>query len=196
MTERRMRRAAAGILLATAACTGLLLATGSLVTHGDQGVLSDVQTAASLKQKLAVESQEAQVQAAARNAPQPAKNPKTPRPAATPEPWPTGIFETPQAPFSTSLYQITNQWQGRIGDEFVQVYAGARTADPSQGVLVVLTTSALDLSDHTTTSGGFYPLVASGSLRIVAGDASGLSISSARGLAFTFDLKTRALTPR
>jgi hypothetical protein len=192
-------RTAAKLFVATFA--GLALAIGILfvgdrtIAHADNGTLSDVQTAASLQQKLATEQRIAAAQAAARNLVQPTKNPRRPSgPPATPQPWPTGIFESAQAPFSTALYVITNQWQARIGDEYIQIYAGAKTADPTQGVIVVLTTSAIDLSDHSAQTGGVYVTTEKlGALRIASASGTRLSITTPGGKTFVFDAVTRSL---
>ena len=195
---RTVRVAATGVL-AGLVVTAVVLAAGTLRTtsHAGDGTLSDVQTATSLRTKLAVEQQLQAAQEAARARPQPAKDPR--RGVATlpsPAPWPSGIFETPQAPFSPALYRIANQWQGRIGDEFVQVYAGAKTADPTQGVIVVLTTSAIDLSDRTAQTGGFYLTTEKlGALRIVSATGTSLALVTPGGMQFVFDVASRALVP-
>lgn len=112
-------------------------------------------------------------------------------------PWPSGIFERSQAPFSATLYQITNQWQGQIGSEFVRVYAGAKTADPTQGIIVVLTTSTVDLADHTRQTGGLFLTPDKlGALRIVSANGPQLTLVTPGGRQFMFDAAARTLVPR
>jgi len=195
-TRRSLRLAAASVVGGIALTTVVLAVTAERsASHAGDGTLSDVQTAASLKMKLAVEHQLGAAQEAARKLLPPPKDPK--RGVAvvpSPGPWPSGIFESPQAPFTPALYRISNQWQGRIGDEFVQVFAGAKTADPSQGVVVVLTTSAIDLSNRTPQTGGFYLTPEKlGALRIVSADGTHLTLATPSGKRFAFDVISRVL---
>lgn len=184
------------VMAAVVGLTAAGLAISNLtISHADDGILTDVQTAASLKTKLAVEQQRDAAQQAARGLPQPPKDPRRgsgTQPAVAP--WPTGIFEQRQAPFSSALYRITNHWQGKIGDEFVTVYAGAKTADPTQGVVVVLTTSAIDLSDRTLQTGGLYLTAEKlGALKLVAAQGTRLTLVTPGGKNYVFDLANRGL---
>lgn len=166
------------------------------ISHADEGILSDVQTAASLKTKLAVEQQREAAQQAARGLPRPPKDPRLgagTQPAVVP-PLPTGVFESSQTPFSAALYRISNHWRGKIGDEYVTVYAGAKTADPTQGVVVVLTTSAIDLADRTAQTGGLYLTAEKlGGLKLVAAQGTRLTLITSGGNNYLFDLANRGL---
>lgn len=113
-----------------------------------------------------------------------------PPPHTTPAPWPSGIFERSQAPLPASLYTITNQWQNDVGGRHVQVYVGAETPFPSQGVVIVQTTS-LDLQTVRTMT--YLTPVTSGRLRIVAAQGSQLTLTAASGTSYVFDVVARTL---
>jgi hypothetical protein len=105
--------------------------------------------------------------------------------AATPEPWPEGIFETGQAPFPSSLY---HQWQANLREAHVQVYAGSEADDASQGVVVVRVTS-LDLK--TFTSDAYRTPIKAGSVRIVGAEGERLTLAATGGTKFLFDVALR-----
>ncbi len=113
-----------------------------------------------------------------------------PPPQTTPAPWPSGIFERSQAPLPASLYTITNQWQNDVGGRHVQVYVGSETPFPSQGVVIVQTTS-LDLQTVRTMT--YLTPVTSGRLRIVAAQGSQLTLTAASGTSYVFDVVARTL---
>ena len=109
----------------------------------------------------------------------------------TPESWPSGIFQSSEAPFPSALYTIQNEWQDVVLGQHVQVYAGVLTAHPMQGVLIAQTVS-MDLS---TVKDMAYPgPVQDGPLHIVSVAGTKLTVASAHGQTFIFDVVTRSLT--
>src|SRR5438105_12145752 len=60
--------------------------------------------------------------------------PTLPVPVSAP---PQGVIQSGQAPFPASEYAFVNQWQAKVGNQWVQVYAGTVADDPSQGVVVI-----------------------------------------------------------
>ncbi|MDP9253053.1 MAG: hypothetical protein M3O80_08605, partial [Chloroflexota bacterium] len=125
--------------------------------------------------------------------PQPIKAPKPATKNVT-VPWPGGIFESAQAPFPPALYRIQNQWQGQIGSEYVQVFAGAKGSDSEQGVIVVLTTSVTDLTDHSRQTGGLYLTPGRfGNVHISAATGTELTLATPDGKTFRFDVASRLL---
>jgi hypothetical protein len=162
--------------------------------RADDGILTPEQARVSREAKLAVEQQMRLTQDAAQAAPRAPKVDHGPS-SPTVAPLPTGLFQTGQAPFSSRLYKIENQWQGVIGSELIRVYAGAKTADPSQGVLVILTNDVKDLSDRTPQSGGLVLSPGrSGGFRIVSAEGTRLTLTNPGGQTFVFDVATRSLT--
>ena len=100
------------------------------------------------------------------------------------QPWPSGIIESGQAPLPGELYVINNQWQEVVGGVHLSVYAGSEAQDPSQGVLIVMTTS-LDLQTSTGPHIYLTPLH-SGALRIVGSNSQRLTLTSTNGTQFVF----------
>lgn len=116
------------------------------------------------------------------------KHPNYVPPVVTPEPWPSGIFASGQAPLPSGLYSMTNLWQGVLNDEHVQVYAGSKTTDPSQGLVIVLTTS-FDL--RRSASELFETPSKRGALHIMVVRGTRLYLVSADGTPFVFDISIR-----
>jgi hypothetical protein len=118
---------------------------------------------------------------------------KNPAPQGTPavESWPEGIFETGQAPLPHD-YVIENQWQTTLPNGHVRVYAGSLASDPSQGLVVVLTTS-LDLKQGTTQV--YLTPAKTGPIRIFDSYGQQLSLISKGGALLTFDVSARQFVP-
>lgn len=112
-------------------------------------------------------------------------------PRTTPAPWPSGIFESRQAPFPAALYTITNQWQDVVSGMHVQVYAGAETSALSQGLVVVRTISP-DLRMVQTAT--YRTAISDGALHIVASHGDQLTLTATKGASFIFDVVSRTLT--
>jgi hypothetical protein len=83
-----------------------------------------------------VEATEVAVQTAVPAAP---KGPITYPPSVPTPIWPTGIFTGGPVPFPSEYYYIGNMWQGVLGTDHIQVYAGLarERIEPPRGVLVV-----------------------------------------------------------
>jgi len=135
--------------------------------------------------KQAIMDRIAQHRAAALAAPKPPKVHRHVVP--TPETWPSGIFQRSIAPFPSSLYTIKNQWQNVVGGAHVQVYAGTETANPSQGIVAIVTTS-LDLQ---TVQSATYPTPsADGAVQITAANGAQLTLTTTNGSSLTFNVVT------
>jgi hypothetical protein len=100
-----------------------------------------------------------------------------------------GIVENSQAPFPAGSYRIENQWQELIDGQWVQVYAGSLYADPREGVILVVVSSA-DWSSSTLAV--TYKAGTVGALKIVAAKGTTLSIQSSGGATLRFDARARA----
>jgi hypothetical protein len=146
----------------------------------------------SLEEKLEIVERESQARALAQalDIPKPL-GAAAAAPTAAPEvERPAGIFEDVQGPFSSQELVVANAWQGQIDGEWVQVYAGALTDDPTQGVVVVLVAGqpgAASGSQHLTPA-------KAGAVRIVAAEGTRLTLEAADGTRFTFDAATRQFT--
>jgi hypothetical protein len=84
------------------------------------------------------------------------------------------------------VYSFTNQWQNIVGGVHVNVYAGYDRQNPSVGLIVVQATSinGKRASAPIVFRVGGYP----GALRVVAAKGAVLTLESASGRAFTFDV--------
>lgn len=136
-------------------------------------------------EKRAIEEQQ---KIAIANAPRAEKSdPAQLRPSSSPDPeWPTGIFETGQAPFSSSYARVVNQWQGVIDGAYVQVFAGALTSIPENGALIVVRTSFT----NSPLGHQVYPAPgARGPLRLTSATGAVLEATSSMGESFSFDLR-------
>jgi hypothetical protein len=119
--------------------------------------------------------------------------PKTYAPPERPtEPaWVRGIIDSGQAPFPSSVYSFTNQWQDVVNGEHANVYAGSLRSDRSQGI-VALEFTAIDITGPATQGGVYATPTRSGALRIVAASAGRLIVLAENGARFAFDLSTRS----
>jgi hypothetical protein len=141
------------------------------------------------KQKLLQREEQQYQEALSQGGPSPnVANPKSAAtaPTSAPQPWPEGVFDIQQAPLSQD-YVIENQWQANL-DGHVQVYAGSLNSDPSQGLVVVLVTSA-DLTPGMPEA--YRTATKSGPLRIIASNGQRLSLVSRTGALFAFDVPAR-----
>ncbi|KPL78781.1 hypothetical protein ADN00_05990 [Ornatilinea apprima] len=145
----------------------------------------DEQTRASLQEKLDMAIRIATLQAA------------TPVPGAQVQaldavggegeeiPFNSGIFPGDEGLFKPSQALIENYWQEKVGEEYVQVFAGASGENPQQGLVIVVVTQA-DLVNSTT---DFYPAAeASGSLHITEATPELVRMENQDGQAFCFKL--------
>ncbi|HWQ45684.1 MAG TPA: hypothetical protein VN376_02390 [Longilinea sp.] len=80
---------------------------------------------------------------------------------------PSGIFRGFLSPFSADEVTITTQWQGMLGELWLQVFAGALVSDPTQGIVIVAVPDSPD-------GGIFLSPTLSGSLTIVEDLGNGL----------------------
>lgn len=97
---------------------------------------------------------------------------------------PSGIFDGFQSPFSADEVTITNQWQGMLGELWLQVFAGVLVGDPAQGIVIVAIPDSPD--------GGLYlSPVLSGALTITEESAPGLLLlTDEQGGSIYFDINS------
>jgi hypothetical protein len=106
---------------------------------------------------------------------------------STEPPWPTGIIEDGESPFSAS-FVFKNRWQQVVGGQRIIVFAGSKKSDPSQGVVVVWEIS----TDQVNSVNNVYPTsIRDGALRIVAATGLRLTLAGAGGRPFYFDAPSR-----
>jgi len=104
--------------------------------------------------------------------------------SATSQPWASGIIESGQAPFPGDIYVINNQWQEEVDGVHLSVYAGSEAQDPTQGVLIVMTTSLdlqMNVGPHT-----YLTLSYTGALQITGAKGQYLVLTSTSGAQFSF----------
>lgn len=104
------------------------------------------------------------------------------------EPWPQGIIEDVQVPYPQALYIVTNAYQVDRGREHVQVFAGADREDPAQGLVIVRVTP-FDLSNATTNV--YRTPIKTGTLRAVSATGDRVTLTTAGGTTFVFDIAAR-----
>ncbi len=80
---------------------------------------------------------------------------------------------------------IENRWQGKMANQTIVVHAGHLRADPSRGVLVLLSFPR----DEDRRSGRYiFPPKPDGSLRIIGFTGSHLNVKSVSGAMYWFSL--------
>ena len=87
-------------------------------------------------------------------------------------------------PAPSGLYRINNKWVGNIDNKLVQVFAGAKTQNLEQGVVIVFDGESLS---HYNTS------QSDGSLTITKVDGTVLTLNSVAGVTYTFDIGAKKL---
>jgi hypothetical protein len=100
-------------------------------------------------------------------------------PTIEPIAFPTGLFDGGGDAFYSGDVTIQNYWQNIVNGETVQVFAGALYQDPEQGLVIVVGLSP---------SGRYYTPTRAGSVRITAENNLRLTLISANGATFYFDL--------
>jgi hypothetical protein len=155
---------------------------------GAQVIQSDQAAVASVVASLRFE-------ASASSAPtteEPGPTKSLPSQTSSPEaPPPTGIVDLGNGPFPGSEVTVTSAWQGYVGGDFVQVYAGsdyADTSDRGQGYVIVLTHATQDTSYGKTydTPGKDGPVT------IESADGEVLTLRATDETIFVFDVATDA----
>ncbi len=97
------------------------------------------------------------------------------------------IIENGQAPLHDDNYVFVNQFDGVVGNQIVNVYAGYYRYRPTQGVFMV-TRSSLDLG-RVTPNTFFNGPPGMGALRITKNLGSRLVLTSQRGPTMEFALR-------
>jgi len=106
-----------------------------------------------------------------------------------PLPFNSGIFPGDEGLFKPSQALIENYWQEKIGEEYIQVFAGAVGEIPQQGLVVVVITQ----SDLVQSNTEFYPADEnSGSLHIVEASPDLVRMQNPGGQEVCFNLATRS----
>lgn len=100
----------------------------------------------------------------------------------TEEPRRTGIIPEGPIPFRASDVSINNQWQEQYTGYWVHAYAGALAENPAQGILIIEFEGSPDLG------GRFLTPNADGALTIRAATAARLTLESAGGTLYYFDI--------
>ncbi|MDP2948795.1 MAG: hypothetical protein Q8P22_04585 [Chloroflexota bacterium] len=155
------------------------------------------------KQEIEERIERERLEALAR--PQPPKNPNY-IPPFTPGPQPSPcsddnspcvpagagtIVETQQARYSPMVFSFQNHWFEVKDGQYVVVFAGREgsAGDPSQGVVVV----EVDTMDFMPVAGGgiYRTPIKDGAVRIVGADGERLTLTSASGATFIFDVASR-----
>jgi len=104
-------------------------------------------------------------------------------------PFTSGIFPGDEGLFKPSQALIENYWQEKVGEEYLQVFAGASGENPQQGLVIVVVTQA-DLVKSTTE---FYPSAEeSGSLHITEATPDLVRMENKDGQDFCFKLAERS----
>jgi hypothetical protein len=187
-TARRASGVAAGALLAAAAiATGVGLAAGS--SHDQLSVRA--WTALEQKQRIVARERRVIREGLRHPAPVPA-HPAQAGPAPLPPPWPAGIFGPEEADFpGGSGMEFRTMWRGVVDGRYLAVYAGSRTADPTLGVVMVLTIDPKTWGHRFETHDAPIP----GPVRIDAAHGLRLRITSdSDGTTAVFDVASQTFT--
>lgn len=104
-------------------------------------------------------------------------------------PQPTGIINRQFPGPNPGVVTITNKWQDSINSRLVTVWAGALTADPQQGVVVVIDgpIAAMSPPPQPRTTPTKH-----GAVRVTAVNGPLLTLTAIDGTIFTFDRTTEA----
>lgn len=117
--------------------------------------------------------------------------PQTNQLAAVPQGNSSGIYPGSDGMVKPEEAQVNNYWQGKLGALDVVVLAGSAPGDPTQGLVIVVT------SGSTTGQGAYQRILApdkNGSLRILKAEAGKLQIQAENGAMLTFDLNKLEFT--
>jgi hypothetical protein len=172
-----------GRILAVTLAAVALLSIGGAV-FGSGGI-----EAALPAEKRALLEREDRLRAETPVRPKP-KAPEAPGPAVPSDAeWPEGIFDDGE--FPSADYRFVNRWTGRMRGRHVTVYAGSYAANPSRGVVLVMTVS-MDLKDVHARE---YPSPGVGPVRIVSVRGARLSLVAADGARLGFDVVARTFAP-
>jgi hypothetical protein len=107
-----------------------------------------------------------------------------------------GLFQVHQAPFGTSIWRVDNQWDGPVGQVWLQVYAGGPTT-PDGGTVAHGAVRLLSLpSDpnaqiqNETDLGDFAPSPDVGALTIKSVSGDTMTLTDPTGKVIQFNLIT------
>lgn len=166
----------AGVVALTAVIASASSGSGNGIAPYKQAVLNKVQ----------------HDQQAAQSLPHLPKNPTADRPTAPPTAAPQGIFPYRFGPFPSGLYNMTNLASIRTtnGTDLL-VYAGAMTADTSQGVLIVVGHAGNSVEVPADLQKVYASTRRGGALTITALGRDSVTFTYALGGSGAFDLLSR-----
>lgn len=116
------------------------------------------------------------------NEPKPTRQGPNPPDSITDLPRVEGIIYDGPSPFSSSVVIVTNVWQRKVFEEYVQVVAGVLPEDRQQGVVIVLSESP------RINSGWFLTPTKAGKVTITAENNFRLTLVADTGEIFYFDV--------
>jgi|GEM_PF-2690577 len=102
----------------------------------------------------------------------------------------SGIFEGSEGMIRSEQAEIQNHWAGVVDGNIVMVFAGAKTGQKEQGMLVVVTAS-LDPNVNDTVFEYYYAPANSGILRVLEAHEGYLVLQRANGAPLKFDLMAK-----
>jgi len=102
----------------------------------------------------------------------------------------SGIYEGSDGLVRPEDVTISNYWQGVVAGKGIAVLAGADASDPAQSILIVLTT---ELPDGVSTYQRLPLQEKAGKIRIVHADFPRLTLQSAEGRQWIFNVETLSL---
>lgn len=92
---------------------------------------------------------------------------------------------------NSPLIEVENLWVDVVDGRRVQVTVGAPDDDPSQGVVIVRTSS---LTGTDAESGVYYTPTKSGAVKVTAASGAEVTLQAANGAVYIFDVRTRTFT--
>ena len=111
------------------------------------------------------------------------RGPPTPRPELAQQPYISGISNTFN---SIRGWKMENYWRGMVDGIWIDIYAGVRRDDWTQGRLLL---------QHTELTGGLIASVAtplkSGTIKVIAEQNQQLTLEAEDGTLFVFDIPSR-----
>lgn len=108
------------------------------------------------------------------------------------------IVDTGMAPMPSAVYAGQNRWYESKGGDNIIVYAGAEGRDHAQGVLIVAVENSTNPGTKQVsgaTGGHYLTPEKAGAVRIVDAKGEQLTLQSASGTTFIFDVASRTFLP-
>jgi hypothetical protein len=112
-----------------------------------------------------------------------AADPRTERPTSGPSEYETGIVNDDESP--SREFVVRNRWGGKVQGHQYVVFAGARTSDASQGVLLVQEVTA---DGEASEPDPYEAPPGTGALRVVSVEGARLTLSTDSGTRYVFNM--------